>query len=330
MESKQRTAMDSPPSWYDDLHQQWVATLDAVSDAIIVVDSGGLLLRVNRKFSELADAPILSLVGKRLGDVAPWLTDGGAGVSVLPVTSALGRIVQPRRCDTDSRLYGAVYILEDVTPENAIAAAEAELVRNSGISVSDTVHTLLQTLALTDPYTSNHSRSVAVLSRRLAQSLGYDALWSHHVYLGALIHDIGKISVPISILNRPGRLANAEMNLIKLHPDTGYTLIRDLNLPDVIGEIVLQHHERLDGTGYPRGLKGDAIGSAARIVGVADVVEAICAHRPYRPALDVDVARETITKGRGSHFDERVVDACLDLIEDGLDFATQGNGLGCA
>ena len=322
--------MDAPPSWYDDLHQQWVATLDAVRDAIVVLDRDGTLLRANRRFAELAGVPILRLVRKRIVNTAPWLLNANGGVSRLPVTSPEGRIVQPRRCDTDPRLHGAVYILEDVTPENAIAEAEAELDADHTISVADTINTLLQTQTLTDPYTSNHSQSVAKLSRRIALMLGHDQLWAHHVYLGALIHDIGKISVPISILNRPGKLANAEMNLVKLHPETGYSLIRDLSLPAVIGDIVLQHHERIDGSGYPHGLEGDAISQAARIVGVADVVEAVCSHRPYRPALGIDAAREAITEGRDRLYDTRVVDACNEVLDAGIDFATNGHELGAS
>ena len=134
--------------------------------------------------------------------------------------------------------------------------------------------------------------------------------------LGTLIHDIGKVYVPAEILNRPGKLTPEEFAIIKTHPQVGYDIIKDIEFPWPVADIVHQHHERLDGTGYPQGLKGDEIILEARITTVADVVEAITSHRPYRPGLDLDVALNEIKNNRGKFYDPDVVDAFLRLITE--------------
>ncbi len=134
--------------------------------------------------------------------------------------------------------------------------------------------------------------------------------------MGALIHDIGKIHVPSEILSKPGRLSDIEYSLIKTHPVVGYEILKDIEFPWPVAEIAYQHHERIDGSGYPRGLKGNEICLGARIVAVADVVEAIASHRPYRPSLGVEAALQEIVKGRGTANDPEVVDACLSLFAE--------------
>ena len=132
-----------------------------------------------------------------------------------------------------------------------------------------------------------------------------------------IIHDIGKIAVPIEIMTKPSRLTKTEFQLVKDHPRIGYDIIKDIAFPWPVAHIVLQHHERLDGSGYPEGLVGDAILPEARILAVADVVEAVCSLRPYRPALGLEKALEEIRKGRGIRYDTRVVDACTRLFREG-------------
>jgi HD-GYP domain-containing protein (c-di-GMP phosphodiesterase class II) len=129
--------------------------------------------------------------------------------------------------------------------------------------------------------------------------------------LAALVHDIGKISIPVDILSKPSRLSNAEMVLIRTHPKVSYDILKGIEFPWPINDIVLQHHERMDGSGYPQGLSGEAILLEARILGVADVVEAMASHRPYRPARGIDAALEEISKNKGFLYDPEVADACL-------------------
>ena len=141
------------------------------------------------------------------------------------------------------------------------------------------------------------------------------------IRMAGAIHDIGKISVPVEILAKPGKITDIEMSLIKVHPQAGYNILKDVELPYPIAEIVLQHHERVDGSGYPQGLRGGQILIEAQIIAVADVVEAISSYRPYRPALGIDAALEEIEKNKGILYDEKVVETCIKLFrEEGFEF----------
>lgn len=171
-----------------------------------------------------------------------------------------------------------------------------------------------------DPYTSGHQRRVAELSHAIAQELGLPESRCHGIYMAALIHDIGKIAVPMEILNKPGRLSEHEFNIIKMHPQVAFDVMKGLDFPWPVAEVALQHHERLDGSGYPQGLKGDAIILEAKILAVADVVEAMSSHRPYRPALGIEKALAEITSNKGKFYDPDIVDACLRVFEKGFAF----------
>lgn len=136
------------------------------------------------------------------------------------------------------------------------------------------------------------------------------------IRIAGLLHDIGKISVPTSILNKSGHLNKHEFNLIKMHPQTGFDIVKDIEFDQPVAQIILQHHERLDGSGYPQGLSGEEILLESRILAVADVVEAMSSHRPYRPALGIEKALEVIEKGKSVHYDARVVDVCVKLFAE--------------
>lgn len=164
-----------------------------------------------------------------------------------------------------------------------------------------------------DPYTSGHQHRVSDLATAIAREMQLDENSIEEIRIGALIHDIGKISIPSDILSRPGRLSPPEMDLIKTHPEVGYDIIKNIQSPWNIRDIVLQHHERLNGTGYPYGLTATEICMSARIVAIADVVEAITSHRPYRPALGREAALKEIAEGKGTLYDAAAVDACLKL-----------------
>lgn len=172
------------------------------------------------------------------------------------------------------------------------------------------------TLEQRDPYTAGHQDRVAYLSTEIARKLGWDHNRIEGLRLGAMIHDIGKISVPAEILNRPGKLSAAELSIIRTHPAVGGDILKDISFPWPIRQIVMQHHERVDGSGYPEGLKGDAIVEEAKIVAVADVIEAISSHRPYRPSLGIERGIAEIRQGRATLYDAAIVDACLAVIDD--------------
>jgi putative nucleotidyltransferase with HDIG domain len=167
-----------------------------------------------------------------------------------------------------------------------------------------------------DPFTAGHQRRVADLAVAIADELQLDAVRKEGIRFGAMIHDIGNIYVPAEILNRPGALSESELKIVQSHPSVGYDIVKDIDFPWPVADMILHHQERLDGSGYPDGLRGEAISLEARIIGVADVVEAMLSHRPYRSSFSVDQVLEEIANQRGVKYDEQVVDACLRLFRE--------------
>jgi len=167
-----------------------------------------------------------------------------------------------------------------------------------------------------DPYTHGHEVRVAKFARLLAAEMGLSADEIAGVEISAAVHDVGKLSVPAEILNKPGVLSGTEVQMIRRHPTVGYEILKDIAFPWSVAESVLQHHERMDGSGYPQGLAGHEICRTARIIAVADAVEAMASHRPYRPALGVDAAVAELL-ARPSEYDPEVVEACLELHKSG-------------
>ena len=183
-------------------------------------------------------------------------------------------------------------------------------------SMETTVQVIASTVEMRDPYTAGHQRRVAELATAIARELGLSEDQVHAVHLAGVVHDLGKIHIPAEILSKPGRLSAVEFELIKSHPEAGYDILKGVDFPWPIAQIVFQHHERLDGSGYPRGLEADEILLEARILTVADVVEAMSSHRPYRPSLGVEPALQEISAKAGRCYDADVVRACLALFRE--------------
>jgi PAS domain S-box-containing protein len=179
-----------------------------------------------------------------------------------------------------------------------------------------TVRAIASTLELRDPYTAGHQRRVGMLAGTIARELGFSEDRAHSVYLAGVVHDIGKITVPAEILSKPGRLTSTEFDLIRVHAEAGYGILKDIAFPWPLPEMVRQHHERLDGSGYPRGLTSAQMLPEAKILAVADVMEAMLAHRPYRPSRGLEAALAEIERGRGSIYDPDAADACLSLFRE--------------
>lgn len=179
--------------------------------------------------------------------------------------------------------------------------------------LDDVVKAISITMEIRDPYTAGHQQRVTELAAAVASEMELSDELIKGLYLSGLLHDIGKISVPSDILNKPGKLKFHEMELIKDHSVDGYEILKGIKFPWPVAQIVYQHHERMDGSGYPQGLKGESILLEAKILGVADVIEAMTSHRPYRPALGLDIALSEITQKKGVLYDPGVVDACLRL-----------------
>lgn len=184
-------------------------------------------------------------------------------------------------------------------------------------SLVESIQAIATTLELRDPYTAGHQRRVAELARAIGHDMGLSDMQLEGLHLAASIHDVGKIRIPSEILNRPGRLNPIEMELIRCHAQAGYDILKDIRFPWPIARIVLEHHERVDGSGYPNRLRGGEILLESKIVTVADVVEAMTTHRPYRPGLGLDAALEHVAQYRGTWYQEEVVDTCLKLFREG-------------
>lgn len=186
--------------------------------------------------------------------------------------------------------------------------------------LKQTVDAIAMAVEKRDPYTAGHEKRVAVLGLEIAKEMGLSEDAREGLEYGALLHDVGKLGVPTDILTRPGKLSASEYEVVKSHAEHGYDIVQSIDFPWPVADIVHQHHERLDGSGYPQGLKGDAICQEARIIGVADVVEAMCSHRPYRAGLGMEIALDELAAGSGTRYDAEVVAACRAVIERGFDF----------
>jgi PAS domain S-box-containing protein/putative nucleotidyltransferase with HDIG domain len=204
---------------------------------------------------------------------------------------------------------GAVVFVRDITERKQSFERMKKALRA-------TVQAISLTVEMKDPYTSGHQQRVADLARAIATEMGLSTDRQDFIRTASTIHDIGKIAIPSEILSKPTKLTDLEFNFIKTHAHSGYDILKDIEFPWPVADVVFQHHERLNGSGYPQGLKGNDILLEARILSIADVVEAIAFHRPYRPAVGINLALEEISENKGILYDADAVDACLKLFRE--------------
>ncbi len=210
--------------------------------------------------------------------------------------------------------------LEEIAKEAKFGAEFVRSVRQLETALTGTITALGRMTETRDPYTAGHQIHVGALAEKIALQLGLDTKTAALIRQSGELHDVGKIAVPAEILTRPGRLTDLDFAIIKRHTTVGSDILSKASLPWPLAEVALQHHERLDGSGYPSALRGSEIILPARIIAVADVVEAMTQHRPYRPGLGLDVALAEVSKGAGTKFDGDVVAACLAVFADGYSF----------
>ncbi|MDP1952753.1 MAG: HD domain-containing protein, partial [Betaproteobacteria bacterium] len=209
-----------------------------------------------------------------------------------------------------------VGMAQDITEKKRAEEQIEQYVAQLETAFMSTVNVATTLGEMRDPYTAGHQRRVAEIAVAIGAELGFDAHRQEGLRVAGYLHDIGKITIPAEILSKPGKLSALEYTLIQGHAQASYDVLKDMRLPWSVAEVALQHHERIDGSGYPQGLKGEAILLEARIIGVADVIEAMSSHRPYRPGLGMDSALAEIERGRGSIYDATVIDACLRLFRE--------------
>jgi putative nucleotidyltransferase with HDIG domain len=207
-------------------------------------------------------------------------------------------------------------LIEEVETRTQVEESLRQSLENIQIIIKGTIQVIAKLLAMKDPYTAGHQKRVSELAREIAAHMKLEEHDLEAINMAGLIHDIGKISIPSEILSKPGRLSELEFDLIKTHPHIGYSILKEIEFPWPIAQIVYQHHEYMDGSGYPRGLRGDEIGLLARILTVADVVEAIASDRPYRAALGIEQGIRHIEEMRGVYYDPEVVDVCKYLFKE--------------
>lgn len=218
--------------------------------------------------------------------------------------------------DNNRRPTGILGVTRDITQRRRAEEALDRSFKNLRKALGGTVQAIAMVVEARDPYTAGHQRRVAHLAQAIAVEMGLESDRIEGLHVAASIHDIGKISVPAEILSKPTKLTLIEMSLIKIHPQTGYDILKEVEFPWPVAQMVFQHHERMDGSGYPRGLKGEEILPEARILMIADIIEAIASHRPYRPALGLDAALEEIARGKGALYDPDAADTCLTLFRE--------------
>ena len=328
---------NSPPNAEGNLFEikrNYEAIVSAIPDAFIVIDDDGRIVFWNKaaenmygySSEEVLNNYLFAILvpveyHKAFKEGFAKFKNTGKGPVVNKTTEFISKKKDGSKFTVEISLssvkvnkkWHSVAIIRDVSERKIVEKKIKQDRQELKKTLDNTVNALVKTIGLRDPYTSGHQKRVSKLAVAIARELELSEKEVKLIKIAALIHDIGKATIPMEILNKPTKLARVEINLIKAHPQTGYDILKDISFPWAVEEVVLQHHERIDGSGYPRGLKEDEILIGAKIIAVADVVEAMSSHRPYRPALGIKKALEEISQNRGILYDPKVADTCLKL-----------------
>ena len=302
-------------------------------EALIYLDDKDTVLEINSRFSELFGYNLKEIKGKDINSGIIHPPDKIEEVKRLTKKAIKGYInydtIRKKKDGTlfpvsisgssvliDGKTKGRIILYQDITQrkqaEQKIKQGYEKLQR----TMEATIYTISKIIETRDPYTAGHQNTVSQLAVAIAQEMKLPEDKIEGIRIAALVHDIGKINIPAEILSKPSKLNDMEFSLIKNHPKIGYDILRKIDFSWPVAKIVLQHHEKIDGSGYPQGLKGEKILLEAKIIGVADVVEAMSSHRPYRPALGIDKALEEISQNKGILYDPEVVDTCIRLFKE--------------
>jgi PAS domain S-box-containing protein/putative nucleotidyltransferase with HDIG domain len=288
--------------------------IDNSADGIVILDKKGIVRFVNPSAEHLFDRKAGDLIGKKFG--FPMLN---GKTSEIDIPRKGNGIATAEMQLVDMNWEGQeAYLatLRDVTDRKHAAKKLEQSLGKLNKVLSKTIHAMSLICETRDPYTAGHQKRVANLSMAIARALGSSEEDIRGLLMAGEIHDLGKIYVPAEILSKPSVLNENEFMLIKNHPQIGFDILKGIEFPWPVAKIVYQHHERMDGSGYPNGLKGKDILPEAKILAVADVVEAMSSHRPYRPALGIEKALDEIRSNRGKLYDIEVVNACLSLFKE--------------
>jgi PAS domain S-box-containing protein len=291
-----------------------ILILDSADEGIAGLDKNCRVLFINRSALDMLGYDIKDLLGETIDKVTdthlftPETAEGHACSEIVPgQMPKTGRMQFKRKDGTEfsadytlntvddlNSTLGSVLSFRDITARMKSDEDLASISRQMHTVLFESIHAMSTALEFRDPYTAGHQKRVAELASAIARSLGFDESTVDGIFLAGMVHDIGKISVPAEILTRPGKLTDLEFKMIQVHPETGYLILKDVTYPWPIAQAVYQHHERMDGSGYPRGLTGKDTLIEAQIIAVADVVEAMASFRPYRAALGIEPALNEI------------------------------------
>lgn len=319
--------------------ERWLSTiLKSIGDGVIATNKDGLITFMNPLAEYLTGWALGRALDKPFNDVfrvmnqkpgkmqnisvkkilrgeGPTLAEETVLVSKKKKNTPIDFRLEPIK-DDGGKISGVVLAFTDITPRKK---AEEELKKSfeqQKIAMEGTVRSIAYTIETRDPYTAGHQRRVTKLACSIGEEMALSRDKIEGLRMSGELHDIGKIHVPAEILSKPGQLSDAEYNIIKTHPQVGHDILKTIEFPWPVATIVLQHHERMDGSGYPLGLKGKEILLEARILAVADVLEAMATHRPYRPALSIGDALKEISKYKGKLYDPKAAAACLKVFRE--------------
>jgi len=308
--------------------------MDSVPAIIFYKDTEGRIIRANKTLANSLKVPVKDIVGKTAEELFPKeqaekmrKDDQEVIISGKPKRNIIQPYTTPDGIrwlitdkipykDKEGKVTGVIGLAKDITVQRKSEQELQQTFQRLKKSMDAAIDTISNIIEAKDPYTSGHQHRVCQLAVPIAQELGLPEDKIEGIRIASLIHDIGKIGLPTEILSKPSKLTDIEFSLIKGHSQIGYDILKSIDFPYSVAKIILQHHERLDGSGYPQGLKGEDILLEARIIGLVDVVEAMSSFRPYRPALGIDKALEEITQNKGILYDPEVVDACLKLFKE--------------
>ena len=317
----------------DTEHRVLSIAVKQLANGLAVTDTTGALIFANNYWAMEHGYALADIIGKNIGyfhnedqiarEVTPFvdkLIRTGANFGevghvrrdgVVFPTFTTAAIVR----DNDNKPFGYVYIIRNISDNKVLEKRFQDNYQRLQKTLNGTIETFGLMVDMRDPYTSGHQQRVSALASRIAEDMMLDEDIVESIKIASAIHDIGKIFVPSEILNKPGKVADIEFTMIKAHAQFGYDILKPIVFPWPLASIVYQHHERVDGSGYPNGLRGGMILLEARILAVADVVEAMSSFRPYRPARGLEAALDEIRQNRGKLYDPDVVDKCLNLFE---------------
>ena len=307
----------------------WRETFDAMTDSVAIFDHNGLVLRCNTATLELTGRGFDEILGKPCFEAfhgidryLPHCPQRRAFASrrvEMTVFEQDGKWLRATfvpRFGAADEIVGGVHVVSDVTELKQAESQLLESARRQQAVTDGVIAALARNVEVRDPYTAGHERRVSELTVAIALTMGLDEEVVRGAQVAARLHDVGKIVIPAEILSKPGLLSEAEMLLIREHARAGFDVLEPIEFPWPVAAIALQHHERLDGSGYPAGLKGDEILLEARILAVADVIEAMISHRPYRAALSLDEAIAELEDGAGSRYDPEVCRVAIGLFRE--------------